>query len=88
MSAERVQPEKLEPAHGVEALDLPYTFSLHMKAIVSGVITCPGTMFGKPGGYSMTNFARYELGTFLQSPTTTADATLPTRSPLSLVISA
>ena len=28
-----------------------------MKAIVSGVMTCPGTMIGNPGGYGMTKLA-------------------------------
>ena len=37
-----------------------------MKAIVSCVITWPGTMIGKPGGYGITNFAETSSGPFFR----------------------
>ncbi len=33
-----------------------------MKSIVSWVMTCPGTMIGKPGGYGITKFAETRSG--------------------------
>ena len=36
-----------------------------MKSVVSWVITCPGTMIGKPGGYAMTKLAETRSGPFL-----------------------
>ena len=35
-----------------------------MKSIVSCVITWPGTMIGKPGGYGMTKLAETSAGPF------------------------
>src|SRR5215472_7896057 len=38
------------------------TSSLRMNSIVSALITCPGTMMGKPGGYGITKFAETSSG--------------------------
>ena len=37
-----------------------------MKVIVSSVMTCPGTMIGKPGGYGMTKLAETISGPFFR----------------------
>ena len=44
---------------------ISFTSSLRMNSSVSALMTWPGTMMGKPGGYGMTKFADTNSGPFL-----------------------
>ena len=41
---------------------ISFTSSLRMNVMISRLITCPGTMIGKPGGYGITKWAETSGG--------------------------